>query len=102
MHIELCLHDAYMHIRIYDSYMCIADLFLEVGALHLQPVKVQNTLTIRVNMGLVVAKMIQLMMMIVVIFDVWMVMATYQEFATKMASRQNTIPKLFVEITHRV
>ena len=37
-----------------------------------------------------------------VIFDVWMVMATYQEFATKIASRQNTIPKLFVEITHRV
>ena len=43
--------------------MCIADLFLEVGALHLQPVKVHKTLTIRLNMGLVVAKMIQLMMM---------------------------------------
>ena len=94
--IHLCaLNSDYMHIR-------IADLFLEVGALHLQPVKVHKTLTIRLNMGLVVAKMIQLMMMIVVIFDVWMVMATYQEFGTKIASQQNTIPKLFVEITHRV
>ena len=56
--IHLCAlnSDYMMHIR-------IADLFLEVGALHLQPVKVQKTLTIRLNMGVVVAKMIQLMMM---------------------------------------
>ena len=64
--IHLCAlnSDYMMHIR-------IADLFLEVGALHLQPVKVHKTLTIRLNMGLVVAKMIQLMMMKIMMVVVW-------------------------------
>ena len=56
--IHLCAlnSDYMMHIR-------IADLFLEVGALHLQPVEVQKSLTIRMNMWVVAAKMIQLMTM---------------------------------------